>query len=1033
MLIRDVMTRDVLCVSAQTSVMDAVALMNREKASCLVVSEKNRPVGMFTLRDVVHLARTGRAPSQPEISNWMGKPVLCIGADADIDEAYERLKSHHLRHLVVTDTDGEMMGVVSRIDIVYNLEPEYFTELKDISSIMCRNLATMQEGDRVRTAVEKMAGGSISCIVVEKDGRPAGILSEKDVAKLFGEGCDLAARTLAGVMSRPVLTVGMHASILDAVQLMREKKCRRLVVVDKKGRLAGLITQSSVIALMEDHYVESLKRVIRLRERTIQQHLEDTKALSAMVERLHQTGSIRDVYAIAMDGAMQVLHADRAGIYMFDADGVIRCQACQGLSEDYTHAVEGHSPWPQADTGAAPVYMADARQADLPDELYAVIRDEGIRAAAFLPLRGETQLFGKLMVYYNRPHTFSDDECQLGRVLAGNLATAVHRLQERNKLQVSRDESQQRADEWQHTFDAVDDTILLVDGEGRILRANGAAARLCGCEAPLPGKYCYEVLHHRDSPLEDCAHCVARLQGKVSSREMYEDHSGSWRMLSAYPVNANADGTYNAVIVTRDITERKRAEVLLRGEKHVLDQLSKGGSLTETLDILNRMVESLLPGARSTASTLDDQTRKLHMVSAPGFPASFVEGVDRTGIETCTQACFNDAHRHSISLVRDIAASKHCRACKDFVLTEGMTTCWTAPIVNAKEEVLGSLNIFYQECRQPTETDQELLKVVSRIGGVAIERMLAAEALRASEERYHSLVDTIPDAIVVHCNGEIVYANPAAASLFGAPGPDALLGRQALDLVPEEYRDTVVRRTQAVLQGGQTAPLIEERLLRLDGQMIDAEVTALPATSQGEPAVQVVLRDIAERKRAEAKLQRMAYHDTLTDLPNRVLLFDRLDQALAQAHRREQIFAVLFLDLDDFKDVNDALGHNAGDALLRQVGNRLRTCVRKVDTVARMGGDEFTCILTDVSDAKAAALVAEKVLADLSRPFLLAGGEERQVGCSVGIAIFPGHGGDRDTLISHADTAMYTAKRGGKNQYRFYQEEKGVRNLIRGR
>ena len=172
---------------------------------------------------------------------------------------------------------------------------------------------------------------------------------------------------------------------------------------------------------------------------------------------------------------------------------------------------------------------------------------------------------------------------------------------------------------------------------------------------------------------------------------------------------------------------------------------------------------------------------------------------------------------------------------------------------------------------------------------------------------------------------------------------------------------------------------------------------------------------VIERKRAEEKLDKMAHNDNLTGLPNRSLFSDRLNQALALAQRHKQELAVMFLDLDHFKEINDTLGHDTGDVLLRQAANRLMGCVRKTDTVARMGGDEFTVILTETKEPGSVELVAKNILKSLLDPFDL-DGNTCNVGCSIGIALYPKHGEDAETLLKHADNAMYYAKR-KRNSY----------------
>jgi len=175
-----------------------------------------------------------------------------------------------------------------------------------------------------------------------------------------------------------------------------------------------------------------------------------------------------------------------------------------------------------------------------------------------------------------------------------------------------------------------------------------------------------------------------------------------------------------------------------------------------------------------------------------------------------------------------------------------------------------------------------------------------------------------------------------------------------------------------------------------------------------------------ERERSEKQLKYMASHDSLTRLPNRSLFFDRLHQTLAWARRHRQPFAVLFIDLDDFKPINDNYGHEAGDILLRDVAQRLCACVREIDTVARMGGDEFTCILNELKNPADTAIVAKKILGTLKQPFILPG-KKCFIGCSVGITIFPDDGADSETLVKNADTAMYRAKK-KRNSYCFYSQ-----------
>ncbi|HQS58641.1 MAG: hypothetical protein B7Y56_11325 [Gallionellales bacterium 35-53-114] len=180
-----------------------------------------------------------------------------------------------------------------------------------------------------------------------------------------------------------------------------------------------------------------------------------------------------------------------------------------------------------------------------------------------------------------------------------------------------------------------------------------------------------------------------------------------------------------------------------------------------------------------------------------------------------------------------------------------------------------------------------------------------------------------------------------------------------------------------------------------------------------------ITRDITMQKQAEDTIWKLAHTDSLTGLPNRSLFYDRLGQCIAQARRQHKQFALLFLDLDDFKQVNDTFGHDTGDLLLQGVAERLRQNIRDENTVARTGGDEFILILNDIANAESAAIVAQKIIQSISDPFVIHG-HSCQIGSSIGIAIFPDDSEELEKLVTHADSAMYKAKQSGKNNYRFF-------------
>lgn len=296
------------------------------------------------------------------------------------------------------------------------------------------------------------------------------------------------------------------------------------------------------------------------------------------------------------------------------------------------------------------------------------------------------------------------------------------------------------------------------------------------------------------------------------------------------------------------------------------------------------------------------------------------------------------------------------------------------------------------------------------------------QALRESEQSSRSLIELSPDAIVVHCDGKIVFVNQAAARLFAARAPKDMAGIEFAELLHPDNRGLEQRRVARGALFQEDTPYAEDKILRLDGAEVDVEAGSTPVYYSGRWAVQTVLRDIRNRKKLQEQIWRQANYDILTGIPNRMMFFDRLQLALAHAEREKQRFALLFIDLDHFKEVNDTLGHAAGDTLLQEVAQRLDQCLRKTATLARMGGDEFTVILPGVGESAVVKLIVERMLQRLAEPFYLPEGEVN-IYCSIGIAFYSKDAKDAAILMKHADMAMYQAKENGRNGYCFYRSE----------
>lgn len=340
----------------------------------------------------------------------------------------------------------------------------------------------------------------------------------------------------------------------------------------------------------------------------------------------------------------------------------------------------------------------------------------------------------------------------------------------------------------------------------------------------------------------------------------------------------------------------------------------------------------------------------------------------------------------------------------------------------------------------PVEINASRIEYKGKLADLAIvrnitERKHAEKALRESEEKYSSLFQHSNDAIFLHdLNGTILDVNRKVLDQFQYTKSE-ILSLKIADLHPDEAVHISKRAFKKVTENGFFNFEIDFK--KKNGEIFSAEVSSSLFKIGVKEVIQGIVRDITDRKRAVEQIAYMAYHDPLTNLPNRHLLKDRLQQTLASAKQYNRIVAILFLDLDNFKRINDTLGHDQGDKLLQNVADRLQGYIRNSDsiarlevkqgdtTIARLGGDEFTILLTEIKHIKDAVKVAQRILDLFNAPFAIES-HEVFITTSIGISVYPDDGETVDTLLKHADTAMYHAKEQGRNNYQFYRETMNI-------
>jgi diguanylate cyclase (GGDEF)-like protein/PAS domain S-box-containing protein len=514
-------------------------------------------------------------------------------------------------------------------------------------------------------------------------------------------------------------------------------------------------------------------------------------------------------------------------------------------------------------------------------------------------------------------------------------------------------------------------------------------------------------------------------------------------------------------VIARDITERKAAEEALRisqdkyraaameatrakeslhHEKIIFELIALDEPLENILREACLGAEWILPGNPQCIILLvNSDGTQLQVGSAPSFPEEFTRAVQGAAINPDVCPCSAAIYHNRTTIVEDFERHPLAEPFRNLAETCNLRASWSVPITATSGTVLGSFGVYYPETYKPTAEDLAFIGNISHLVGVAIHKDRVERSLHESEERYRSVVNCLTEGIMVQSrDGRILACNPSAERILRIPA------NSAVGLMGDSYFKRMVNDdgteiplddlpTATVLRTGKAILSMVVGLEMQTGEMVWISQNILPIGQEGETGASSILisfADVSAVKEAQHRLKFLATHDTLTELPNRAFLIERLSHALSIAQRQTHHIAVLFLDLDRFKNVNDTIGHEAGDKLLQTVASRLTACIRETDTLARLGGDEFVILAEGFEEADYLTRLAERILKAIAEPFRLQG-YEYYLGVSIGISVHPNDGLDGPTLLRCADSAMYSAKEGGRNHYQFYTPELNARTQQR--
>lgn len=588
--------------------------------------------------------------------------------------------------------------------------------------------------------------------------------------------------------------------------------------------------------------------------------------------------------------------------------------------------------------------------------------------------------------------------------------------------------------------------IIIANDQQHILLANPQAETMFGyAQGELLGQP-IEMLIPEQLRTVHSQHCLNFFQ-YPSQRPMGAGTNIQGRRLdgSLFPVEIalvpqNYRGDAIVIATIHDITKRKQNEKAIKRHSRALDMLSKGNRTllrcTHEAQLLQAMCQIAVEvgGYRMAwvGYKVDDEQQSVRPMAQAGFEQGYLEhaaiswGEGARGQGPCGLAI----RTGQTQIVRDFSTESHLEPWREAALKRGFYSSIALPLKD-RTGVFGTLSIYASNIDAFDEMELPLLEEMAddlSFGITTLRNQMAhaeaENALKTSLSLLETTLESTADAIVVtSLTGEIIRFNRKFAELWQV-SPSFLTSSSCnglLNCVSTLVQDATgfVERTQAMYEI--PAITFTDAIELTDGRVI--ERIGQPHYRDGEIVGHVCsLRDITEQKRHESQLTYLAHHDGLTDLPNRTLFYDRTTQAIAHASRSEQECAVLFFDLDRFKLVNDSLGHNFGDLLLIEVAKRLPKYIREEDSFARMGGDEFAILLSNLNCNEDAAIVAFKLLEATKKPYRL-NDRALMTSMSIGIALYPRDGQDATTLLKHADAAMYRAKESGGNTFKFYTND----------
>ncbi len=1001
LVLADIMSRQLQQVDARTPLGDAASLMDQARVSSVVVTDGGLPVGILTENDMLRLLMAGTARATP-VGKVMSTPLVTAKAEDTFTAAWGRMGAQGLRHLLVVDGAGQALGLVSETDFRNRMDTDVLKQMGSLSDLLERELPELPPTATMGDALQLMVALRSTYVLVTQAGRALGIVTERDVPRLIAQ-TDLATvsqQPLRDVANSPLHTVPDSIWVVEAVAQMQRLNVRHLVVENGQGQLVGVVQLHRLMARLGEHLQKQhgQRQHVELERRS--RRAEDRLALAANAARI---------------GFWEIeLRTDK--IKLSNHTGSLG-----GLEDE------------QGDSSVAAFLaaVADDDRARVQEAL------QNARQGVDTPVHLEYRIAGRggQVNWFNSVgKTVSDDGSGHPTHILGATMDITERKQEQARLIEALALLQQRKTQLEHLSHTIE--------RSPVVAVTWRAQRGKPLEyvSNNVSQWGYQPSDFRDSGLpfsswihpDDRARVKAEVAAHVEGLDVNFDQSyrlraadGHWVWVEDHTwIERDASGDLLRIHgVLTDVTTQKWMAQSAATERAVLEQLAKGDELPGLLTHLALSYEALIPDVLCSVMLLDPVQRTLKASAAPSVPPGYLAAIDGTAIGPAVGSCGTAAHTGKVTIAHDIATDPLWADYREPALAHGLAACWSVPIIADRGRVLGTFAVYARQPKSPTAPELQVIERGAYLAGLAIERDNNQQTLR----KLSLGMEQSPNAIIItDLQGEIEYANHAFYEASGYT-PDEVLGKNPKFLRSGKTPASTYAQMWTTLANKQAwkGEFINHRK---DGSEY-IEAVRISPVHQPDGSVThylAIKEDITRQKQAEQQIYRLAYFDVLTGLPNRQLLADRFAQAASMAKRLGGNLALMFLDLDHFKNINDTLGHSAGDELLMQAARRLESLVREGDTLSRQGGDEFVLVLPGC-DAHDAQMVAAKLVEQHNRSFVVAG-QDVVVTLSVGIAMYPNDGTDFEDLSKSADVAMYQAKQAGRNTFRFFKPDMQARS-----